>query len=79
MGTVVSYLKGDFLLLNNCLVIPTDVMGFLNDVMVSADCAEFVEYMKSIYFAVRRTSLDDGYMDYLGIAEAKCRTLYQRE
>ena len=37
VGTVVSYLKGDLLLLQNCSAISTDTMGLLNDVMSSAD------------------------------------------
>ena len=32
VGTVVSYLKGALLLLQNCAAIPTDAMGLLNDV-----------------------------------------------
>lgn len=76
--TVVSYLKGVLLLLNNCFTIPTDVMELLNDVMVSADCAEFVNYMKSIYFVAKNNSLDNGYMECLDIAEAEYRIMYRR-
>ena len=54
VGTVVSYLKGALVLLQNCSAIPMDTMGLLNDVMVSADCDEFTGYMTSIYFASKR-------------------------
>ena len=53
-------------------------MGILNDVMVSADCEEFVEYMKPIYFATKHNSLDDEYMKYLDTSDTKYRTLYRR-
>ena len=66
-----SYLKGVLLLLKNCSATPTDIMELLNDVMVSADCGEFVEYMKLIYFAAKRKVTDDGYMEYLDIVEAE--------
>ena len=66
-----SYLKGALLLLKNCGEIPTDVMGFLNDVMVWADCKGFTAYMKSNYFASKRDSLAAGYMEYLNAVEAE--------
>ena len=37
VGTVVSYLKGELLLLQNFSAIPTNIMGLLNDVMASTD------------------------------------------
>lgn len=52
-------------------------MGLLNDMMVSADCAEFVECMKSIYVAAKRNSSDNGYMEYIDIAEDEYCTLYR--
>ena len=78
VGTVVSYIKGALLLLQNCGAIPTDVMGFLNDVMVSADCDEFTAYMQSIYFASKRDSSSQGNMAYLDAAEAEYRNLYRK-
>ena len=78
MSTIVSYLKGALLLLQNCGAIPTDIMGLLNDVMVSADCKEFTSYMKSIYFASKRNSSGQGYMPYLDAAEAEYCTFYSR-
>ena len=34
--------------------------------------------MKLIYFAAKRDSSDNGYMEYLDIAKAEYRTLYRR-
>ena len=78
VGTVVSYLKGALLLLQNCAVIPTDAMGLLNNVMSSADCKDFTEYMKSIYFTSKRTNTVGDYMVYLDAAEAEYQTLYRK-
>ena len=50
VGTIASYLKGVIILLDNCNSLQTDVLGFLNDVMTSADSKFFSEYMQSIYF-----------------------------
>ena len=76
--TLVSYLKGALLLLQNCSALPTDTMGLLNDVMVSADCREFVEYMQSIYFASKRNNTEQGHMEYLDSTEGEYRTLYHK-
>ena len=78
VGTMVSYLKGALLLLQNCGPIPTDVMGLLNDVMVLVDYEEFTPYMTSIYFASKRNSSKTGYMEYLDTAEGGYRTLYRK-
>ena len=78
VGTVVSYLKGALLLLQNCSAILTNAMGLLNDVMLSADCSDFTSYMKSIYFASKRTGTVGDYMEYLDAAEAEYRTLYRK-
>ena len=55
MGTVVSYLNGALLLLQNCSTIPTDTMALLNDMMSSSGCDDFTDYMKSVYFTLKRT------------------------
>lgn len=78
VGTVVSYLKGVLLLLENCEAIPMDAMSLLNDVMSSADCQEFTAYMQSIYLASKRDNTVGGYMEYLDSAESKYRTLYRK-
>ena len=78
MGMVVSYLKGALLLLQNCGVILTNTMGLLNGVMTSTDCLEFTEYMKSIYFASKRTNTVGDYMAYLKCAEGEYRTLTRK-
>lgn len=72
---MVSYVKGALLLLKNCSAIPTDVIGLINDVSILDNCAEVVDYMKSIYFAAKLNSTDKGYMMYLDVAEAEYRTL----
>ena len=76
--TAVSYLKGALMLLQNCDAIPTNMTGLLNDIMMLADCDEFTEYMKSIYFASKRkkTSLAS-FTSYLNTARSKYRTLYR--
>ena len=78
VGTVVSYLKGALLLLQNYSAIPTNAMGLLNDVMSSTDCSDFTSYMKSIYFASKRTGTVGDYMEYLDAAEAEYCTLYRK-
>lgn len=79
VGTVVSYMKGALLLLQNCSAILTDGIVLLNDVMVSADCDVFTAYMKSIYFASKRDSTTvGGYMEYLDTAQAEYLTPYRK-
>jgi len=48
VGTVISYLKETLLLFQNFAAIPTYAMEILNDVMSSADCSKFTDYMQSI-------------------------------
>ena len=79
MGIVASYLKGALLLLQNCRATPTNVMGLLTGVMVSADCEEFTSYMTSIYFALKRDSVATGYVEYLSATEGGYRTLYCKD
>ena len=57
VATAANYLKGALMLLQNCDAVPTDTLGLLNDIMTSADCNEFTEYMKSIYFTSKRNWL----------------------
>ena len=46
--------------------------------MVSADCDDFTDYMKSIYFSLKRNNAVGGYMEYLDTAEAEYLTLYRK-
>ena len=71
IGTVFSYSTGALLLLQHCAAIPTDAMDLLDDVMSSADCSEFTDYMKRIYFTSKCTSTVGDYMEYLDAAEAE--------
>ena len=41
VGTVVSSLKGAFMLIQNCTMLPIDIIRLMNDTMCSADCDEF--------------------------------------
>ena len=76
--TAVSYLKEALVLLQNCDAIPTNTMELINDIMTSADCDEFTEYMKSIYFASKRKKiLLASFTCYLNTAESEYRTLYR--
>lgn len=76
-GTIVSYLKGDLLLLSNYKKMPTDVMGLLNDTIYSAGCEDFTAYMKAIYFNhTRKTEVMEP-MKFLTIVEGGYRTLYR--
>lgn len=45
IGTIVSYLKGVILILDNCNSLPTDVLGLIKNVMSSTDSKVFCEYM----------------------------------
>ena len=74
--TVMSYLKGALVMLQNCDAIPTDTMGLLNDVMILADCSKFSDYMKSIYFMLKRNKTSTAYNSYLNTVESEYRTLY---
>jgi len=62
VGTVVSYLKGSLMMLQNCDEVPTDTLGLLNKVVCSADCGEFSEYMKSMYYVSRQNRTPGAYM-----------------
>ena len=78
VAKVVSYLEGALLLLQNCAAIPMDIMGLLNNVMVSADYNNFTGYITSIYFASKCESLVGGYMEYLDMVETEYRTLHRK-
>ena len=75
-GTAVSCLKGDCLLLQNCNTVRTDKPGLMNDVMKPADCADFSDYMKNIYYTAKRDRNPGTYMDYLNTSEVEYRKIY---
>ena len=54
VATAVSHLKGSLMMLQNCDAIPTDTIFLLNNIKTSANCSELTEYMKMIYFALKR-------------------------
>ena len=78
IDTLVSYLKGSLLLLKNCGELPTDIIGLLNDIMCSAECNDFKEYMKAIYFDHKRRIKVVDPLEYLKLAESEYRTLYRK-
>jgi len=77
VDTIIIYLKGVVMLLDNRNILPTDVMGMLNDVMSSADSKVFSEYMQSIYFAHKRKIKTVTPREYIEFAEKEHRTLYR--
>ena len=75
VGTIVIYLKGVILLLDNCNSLPTDVLGLLNDFMISADSQVFLEYMQSIYFSHKQKIKVITPREYVEFAEKEYITL----
>ena len=78
VGTVVRFLKGAFMLIQNCVTLLTDTIGLMNDTMCSADCNEFKVFMQSVYFNHKRRSQPIAPVKYLELAEHKYRTMYQQ-
>ena len=77
--TAVSYLKGALILLQNCSDLSIDIMGLLNNIMVSADCKEFSGFMNLVYFDHQRRMRMIGHQEYLMLAESEYRTLYRKQ
>jgi len=75
--TVVIYLKGALLILQNCSGLLTDTIGLLNNTMGSKDCDEFSVLMNSVYFDHKRKTRVISHQEYLRLAEAEYRTLYR--
>ena len=78
INTIVSYLKGSLLLLKNCSELSTDTIGLLNDFICSVDCANFIEYTKTIYFDHKRKIKVVDPLEYLRLAELEYWTLSQK-
>ena len=49
VSTVVSYLKGALMILNNCDKLRTDTIGLLEDTICLAECNESIEFMSIVY------------------------------
>jgi len=77
--TAVSYLKGALMLLQNCSELPTDTMGLLNDIMISADFDEFSGFVNSVYYDHKRKTRLINHSEYLRLAEAEYHTLYLKQ
>lgn len=75
-----SYLKGALLLLQNCCAtLIANTLGLLNDIMCSADNADFTGSMQSIYYDHKRQPGQKvDFTAYLHVAESKYCTLYRR-
>ena len=50
VGTLVSYLKGVLLLIENCANMPIYMLGLLNDIMMLATNIKYCIYMMSMYY-----------------------------
>jgi len=74
--TAVSYLKGALMLLQNCSDLPTDTMGLLNNIIISADCDEFSGFMNLVYYNHKRRTRLINHSKYLRLAKAEYRTFY---
>ena len=77
VSTIMSYLKGALLLLENFSSLPTYIMGLLNDMMCSAENEEFSRFMRFIYFDHKRKTNVVIHATYLQLTEAGYRTLYR--
>ena len=49
MITVISYLKGTLMLLDNCDKLPTDIIGLIKDIMCSVEYNKFTGFMRNVY------------------------------
>ena len=78
VGTIASYLKGAFLLLQNCGKVPTNTIGLLRDIFCSTECNEFTTFMSNIYFNHKCKTRELDYMEYLTLAESEYRTFYRK-
>ena len=64
------------MLLQNCTILPMDLIGLLNDIMISAENSDFTSFVKSVYFDLKRKTQVIRFTEYLNLAEAEYRTLY---
>jgi len=67
------------MLLQNCTVLPTDLIDFLNNIMCSTVNEDFTSYMKIIYFNHRQSTKEVMYITYLDCAKSEYRTLYHTQ
>ena len=78
IGTTVSYMKGELLLLQNCNKVPIETIGLLRDIFCCIKCEEFTTFMSNVYYNHKRNTHVVDYMDYLTLAESEYRTLYRK-
>ena len=75
MGTVVSFLKGALVLIQNCAALPTDTIGLMNSTMCSTNCDKFRVFMPLVYFDHKRSSRPIAPTKYLELAKQKYQTI----
>ena len=81
MGTVMSYLKGVLLLLQNCSDLPTRIMGLLTKIIYSSNFNNSSSYMRLIYFTHKwliNYNKVAYFIGYLNKTESESRTLYRK-
>ena len=75
--TMVSYLKGALILLQNCDGFPTDTIVLLKNIMCSAECNELSEFMKIVYINHKQKTDVIEPTTYLDLTELEYRALYK--
>ena len=65
--------------MKKCSELPTDTMGSLNNIMVSADWDEFIVFINAVYCDHKRKIHVIDHPEYLRLAEAEYRTLYHKQ
>ena len=74
--TMVSFLKGAMMLVQNCATLLTDKISLMSNTMCSADCDEFRVFMQLVYFNHKRGSCPIAPAEYLELAEREYCTMY---
>ena len=75
VSTVVSYLKGTVLLLQNFTDLPTDLIGLLHEIIASAKNEDFAAFIKALYFNHKMKTKEVSYATFLNHVESKYRTM----
>ena len=76
---VVSHLKGVVILLQNCTILPTNLIGILNDIMVLVIIDDFITYTTVIYFSHYQKKKLIDYETYRDFSESEYCTLYRTQ
>ena len=73
--TVVSYLKGTVLLLQNCTDLPIDLIGILHDILTSARNEDVTALIKAMHFNHKMKTKVVNYTTFLNHANSEYRSL----